>query len=315
MLSRIANSLFWMGRYIERAEHMARYTRVQYFSALDAPISQKKDMVLESILSMSGLDKVYKKDHEKLIDEDILQYVTVDMNNPFSIVSNINYARENTRGARDTLSTELWESVNKYYHAVNDFSMKASIDEDVYDFSMLILDHSAIVKGYIDNTLFRNLEWSSISLGIHLERAIQITRVMISKLEDIDRMDKSQLNTAMEIYQWSTMLKACESFDMCRRHYKTSPNRKICVEFLVLNQFFPKSLLFNLSEVQMHLQILGLHNSSDKNTIEFYVGKMVALFQYLQYEEIEFKTKEFMDETISKLYTIGERIDSELFGV
>ncbi len=315
MLSRIANSLFWMGRYIERAEHMARYSRVQYFSALDAPIAQNKEKALESILSMSGLDNIYKKDHKKLVDEQLLKYLTIDMNNPFSIVSNINYLRENARGARDSLSTELWESINKYYHSVNDFSMKASIDEDIYDFSMLILDNSAIVKGYIDNTLFRNLEWSSISLGIHLERAVQITRVIISKLEDIERMDKSQLNTSMENYQWSTLLKACESFDMCRRHYKTSPTRKTSIEFMLLNQFFPKSLHFNLSEVQMHLQILGLHNSGDKNTIEFYVGKLLAHFQYLQYEEIEHKTMDFMNETISKLYTIGERLDAEFFGV
>jgi len=315
MLSRIANSLFWMGRYIERAEHMARYTRVQYFSALDAPIAQKKEMVLESILSMSGLEEIYKKDHKKLIDEDVLKFLTTDINHPFSIISNISYARECARGARDTLSSELWESINKYYHAVNDFSMQAEIDEDIYDFSMLVMDNSAIVKGYIDNTLFRNLEWSVISLGIHLERAMQITRILISKLEDIERVDKLLLNPAVENYQWSTLLKSCESFDMCRRHYKTSPNRKNCIEFLVLNNYFPKSLLFNLVEVQSHLQILGLHNSGDQNTIEFYVGKLLAYFQYLQYEEIENNTMEFMNDTINKLYKIGERLDSEFFGV
>jgi uncharacterized alpha-E superfamily protein len=316
MLSRIASSLFWMGRYIERAEHMARYTRVQYFSALDAPIAQKKEMALESILSMSGLDKMYKKENgnKKLVDEQVLKYLTIDINNPFSIISNINYARENARGGRDTLTTELWESINKYYHAVNDFSMKASIDEDIYDFSMLILDHSAIVKGYIDNTLFRNLEWSTINLGIHLERSVQVTRVIISKLEDIDRMSTSQLKTSVESYQWSTLLKACESFDMCRKHYKTSPSRKNSLEFLLLNPDFPKTLLFNLQEVQKQLQILNLHSIHDKDTIEFYVGKMVALFQFLQYEEIEFKTMDFLNETISKLYTIGERLDGEFFG-
>ena len=153
MLSRIANSLFWMGRYIERAEHMARYTRVQYFSALDAPIAQKKEMVLESILSMAGLDDIYKKSHDKLVDEEVLTFLTTDLNHPYSIISNISFARENARGARDTLSSELWESINKYYHAVNDFSMNSNIDEDIYDFSMLIMDNSSIVKGYIEKTL------------------------------------------------------------------------------------------------------------------------------------------------------------------
>lgn len=315
MLSRIANSLFWMGRYIERAEHMARYTRVQYYSALDAPIAQKKEMVLESILSMAGLDQLYKRENDRLVDEHVLQYLTTDFNHPFSIISNISFARENARGARDTLSSELWESINKYYHSVNDFSMKASIEEDIYDFSMLIMDNSAIVKGYIDNTLFRNLEWSIISLGIHLERATQIARILISKLEDIERIDKTLLNTAVENYQWSILLKSCESFDMCRRHYKTSPNRKTCIEFLLLNQFFPKSLLFNLMEVQMHLKILGLNNATDKHTIEFLVGKLTAQFQYMQYEDIGSRTMDFMTDTIAKLYKIGERLDAEFFVV
>ncbi|MBC7387792.1 MAG: alpha-E domain-containing protein [Opitutaceae bacterium] len=314
MLSRIANSLFWMGRYIERAEHMARYTRVQYFSALDAPIAQKKEMVLESILSMAGLDDIYKKTHDKLVDEEVLTFLTTDLNHPFSIISNISFGRENARGARDTLSSELWESINKYYHAVNDFSMNSNIDEDIYDFSMLIMDNSAIVKGYIDNTLFRNLEWSIINLGIHLERAIQITRILISKLEDIERIEKSLINTSVENYQWATLLKSCESFDMLRRHYKTSPSRKNCIEFLLLNKFFPKSLYFNLSEVQRHMQILALHNSGDKGTIEFNIGKLTATFQYLQYSEIENRTSEFLNETIDKLYKIGERLDSEFFG-
>ena len=118
----------------------------------------------------------------------------------------------------------------------------------------------------------------------------------------------------MENYQWATLLKSCESFDMLRRNYKTSPSRKNCIEFLLLNKYFPKSLYFNLSEVQKHMQILALHNSDDKGTVEFNIGKLTATFQYLQYSEIETKTNEFLNETIDKLYKIGGRLDSEFFG-
>ena len=118
MLSRIANSLFWMGRYIERAEHLSRYLKVHYFSALDAPHSQSKTALLESILNMSGLNEAYTKKHKKIHEQELVSFMTLDTANPFSIISNINYGRENARGARDSITTELWESINIYYHSV-----------------------------------------------------------------------------------------------------------------------------------------------------------------------------------------------------
>src|SRR5215217_2807651 len=103
MLSRIGNSLFWMGRYIERAEHVARYTKVHYVSSLDAPLALNKENTLESILDLMGQQADYYQKYGQLTDDDVLCFITIDDNNPSSIVSTVNLIRENARGTRDSI--------------------------------------------------------------------------------------------------------------------------------------------------------------------------------------------------------------------
>src|SRR5690606_33605092 len=104
---------------LERAEHTARYTKVHYFSSLDAPLALRKEYVLESILNMTGILEEYKVKNPVLIDEEVLYTISLDESKAVSIKSSINSARENARGARDSISSELWESINKFYHYVN----------------------------------------------------------------------------------------------------------------------------------------------------------------------------------------------------
>lgn len=108
MLSRVANNLYWMGRYIERADHLARYSNANYFSTLDAPILKAYDrsFVLESMLFMAGIF-----DMEKVVERDVLFRIGLDQKNTNSILSNVTFARENARGARNVISTELWEAI------------------------------------------------------------------------------------------------------------------------------------------------------------------------------------------------------------
>src|SRR6478609_7316508 len=116
MLSRIANSLLWMGRYLERAQHTSRYITVHYFGSLDAPVVSRKEFVIDSICDMTGVEHEL---HGDLEDNTIIYKIMMDELNPVSIKSCIINARENARGARDVLSSELWEAINKFYHSVN----------------------------------------------------------------------------------------------------------------------------------------------------------------------------------------------------
>ncbi len=141
MLSRIANSLFWMGRYLERADQSARYIKVHYYSALDAPLASKHEFIFESILTMLGLDEEYKKNSKNYQEDKINNLIALDETNHVSIRSSVIYARENARGARDSISSELWGAINKFYHFVNGFTEKDLQKEGIYYFTDKIMEN------------------------------------------------------------------------------------------------------------------------------------------------------------------------------
>ncbi|MDX2188440.1 MAG: alpha-E domain-containing protein [Bacteroidota bacterium] len=311
MLSRIGNSLFWTGRYIERAEHIARFTRVQYLSSLDAPLAQKKHYILESILDMVGYQFNKLIDENKLSEEEVLFFVCLDPNNPNSVIASINYARENVRGARDTVSSEFWEILNKYYHEINGYSHEEFLSEGPFDFSEMIYRNSSIVKGCIDNTHIHNDPWAILSMGLHLERAVQITRILIAKLNDIRKIEKGTKAQAIINYQIGALLKSTESFDMSRKYFKTIPSLINALDFLMLNVEFPKSLSFNLTHASIYLNKINLGNPLDRTTPEFRLEKIANKFKYLSVEEIEKNALGLLEETLNELYGIGAMIEKK----
>ena len=309
MLSRIANSLFWMGRYIERSEHLARYTKVHYFSALDAPQAQNKEALLTSILKNAGLDYLYHKDYPTVNEQAVIFYIALDLKNPFSIVANINFARENARGARDSITTELWEAINKYYHYANDIAFQSFEPDMTYDLTQTMIDNCNIIKGLIDNTMVHNDAWHLISLGLHIERAIQIISIIKSKCEDIANVGNTDVDKSIENYHWPILLKSAESFDMCNRYYKASPSRENALEFLILNEEFPKSISYNLNCAYYHLQkIISFKNGRSKDKFIFTVGKLLYTFKYMTIEEILAKDiNVFLSDSLSAIVkTAGE---------
>lgn len=309
MLSRIANSLFWMGRYLERAQHTARYVKVHYYSSLDAPLMLKKEFVLESILTMTGLTSEYKKTHSSLIDSEVSKFISIHEGNHFSIKNCISNARENARGAKGALSSELWEAINKFYHYVNGFSDNDIEKNGVAALTEKTVEHCAIVNGYIDNTLLHNDTWALIHLGMHIERAAQITRILIAKVKDLQKIEKQKLGTAVETYQCITLLKSAEAFDMSRIQYKATPNLKNSMEFLILNKEFPRSILYSFNEIKKSLYLLAFNKKMEKDSIEFFVGKTVSEFNYLTIDEIEGNLGEFLQDTLDTIYLIGMRTE------
>ncbi|MFN6947181.1 MAG: alpha-E domain-containing protein, partial [Cytophagaceae bacterium] len=140
MLSRIANSLLWTGRYLERAQYTARYIHVHCFGALDAPILSRKEFVLDSITTMTGLSYEYPDKGKNINNNELIYRATLDEFNPVSIKASVFKARENARGARDILSSELWESINKFYHCVNAWNSKKMSEDDILGYTEMIVE-------------------------------------------------------------------------------------------------------------------------------------------------------------------------------
>ncbi len=309
MLARVADSLYWTGRYIERSEHLSRYLKVQYFSILDAPMSQNTDFVFKSILNMYGIEF----DPELQVDEqEVLLEVGLSLTNSVSILSTIAAARENARSFRHLISTELWEVINQYYLFAKEYDPEFFKTRGLYDFTVNSTKHCAIVRSYLDHTVVHDEIWLFIKLGIRLERVIQIIRILRSKLNDIEALTENDFNQALRQYQWTTTLKVLEGFDMHRRVNRKTPTRKSTFEFLVTNPIFPRSIAYNFRKVDELTNKLCQKYNSGADLI-FAAGKLSTYFKYLEYKEIADDLPGFLDQALSKVYALNDRIAQTFF--
>lgn len=310
MLSRTASNLFWMGRYIERIEHIARYIVVQYYSSSDAPLVTDQTLALRSILFMAGMSHAYNE--EKLTGTKVIYLLTLDEKNDHSIKQYVHHVRENARGIRDNISTEVWETINRFYHRVNncdrkDFRRRGG----AYDFLKEVVETIVMIKGVADNTLLRDEVWSLIRVGLRIERAIQINQILIAKLEDYKKISKTKLNEAVENYFWSTLLRSAGGFDMSRRYYIKPLNKPRALEFLLLNKKFPRSILYNLDKLNFDLDIISDGQAMRPHSVEFMTGKLNATLCFLTIEDILVDEKAFLLDLRKDLLAIGSQLEKQ----
>jgi len=309
MLSRVADNLFWLGRYLERSEHLARYLSVQYFSSIDVPYQQQRERALLSILDMIGM----QPDSESPLEEEVLVAVALDEKNPVSILSSAYYGRENARSVRDSISTEVWEAINNYYLFVSGYPVDVYKTKGLYDFTSNVINHCSIVRGKIQYTLMHDVAWRFIQIGMHLERAAQTIRILISKITDIQTLSNFKLGEPLELQQWNILLDCLEAKDMCRKYYNALPNRLNTLEFLLLNPEFPRSVSFNLTNAHVQLEKVSQMKEFSKTSLEFKVGKDINHFRYLEIEDVNDNVIPFLEETLQKIHVICDLIIDEYF--
>tara|TARA_R110000868_G_scaffold4211_13_gene26703 strand:+ start:110494 stop:111441 length:948 start_codon:yes stop_codon:yes gene_type:complete len=313
MLARVANNLFWMGRYIERSEHVARYLNVNYFSSLDAPnqLSQSRQFVLQSMLFMVGDPKEDRT--IPLQEEKVLFKIGLDHNTSYSIINNVKLARENANSARDLISTELYEAINKFYHFVLNYNPEAFVKNGLHDFTVHVAEMTDILRGKIRGTLLHDSVYAIIMLGINMERATQIIRIINAKYNDALISQGSYGEKFSKSFEWTTLLKCAESYDMMRRYYKKTPTSISTLEFLILNPNCPRSIMNCLNEVYNYIKVLDTSTKYDKETTAFLIGKVRAEFEFKHIDEIEGDIQDFIEKILERLAQISLKMEKEFF--
>lgn len=313
MLARVANNLFWMGRYIERAEHVARFMNVDYFSSLDAPnqLSQSRQFVLRSLLFMVGRPAM--DDDEELDESQVLFDIGLNTDEAHSILYAVKMARENANSARDLISTELYESINKFYHFTMNYPSDMFVKRGLYDFTVNVTEMTAVLRGKIRGTLLHDEVYAIIMMGINIERAIQIIRIINTKYNDAVKAGGGYTNPMENSYEWTTLLKCAESYDMMRRLYKKTPNSINTLEFLVLNELCPRSIMNCLNQIDSHINVLAPGIGKDKHSTSFLVGRIKAEYEFKYIEEIQSNVKEFIDGILNQLFLISKKMEEEFF--
>jgi len=315
MLARVANNLFWMGRYIERSEHLARFLNVNYFSSLDAPdeLSQSRQFVLRSVMYMSA-NEIIDADIT-LEEENVLFNVGLNSEQPYSILNTFINAHENARSSRDLISTELFECINRINHSIKDYPIDKFVKSGLYDFTTLVTQATSEVRSKIKSTLLHDEVYAIIMLGVYLERALQVARIINSKLSDVSAAKAIYGDKAEGSYQWTTLLKCVSTYDMMRRFYKKTPSRKTTLEFLILNEKCPRSIKNSLNQINKYISIISKNRDISTDSAAFLIGKMNSEFDYKLIDDIDENLEEFTADLINKLVLIADKLEENYFNI
>ncbi|WP_234737041.1 alpha-E domain-containing protein [Tellurirhabdus bombi] len=248
MLSRVANSIYWVNRYLERAENYARFMSVNFNLALDLP--PNVDEQWEPLLIATADNFLFYKYFDKPTRENVLNFMTFDKRNPNSIVSSLNYARENARTVRETISKEMWEQLNELYLNVRRASNKIDLNR-LQDFLTEVRMGCQLYYGIVDCTITRNEAWHFGRVGRFLERADKTTRFLDVKYFTL-LPSVEAVGSTVDLMIWSAVLRSGSAYNMYRQQYRML-NPTTIVEFFILDKRFPRSVAHSIRQAELSL--------------------------------------------------------------
>lgn len=306
MLSRVANSIYWMRRYIERAENIARFIDANLHLTLDrGPGTEEQWKPL--VLTLSDLP-LFEERYDEATRANVIEFLTFDAENPNSILSCLKAARENARIVRDAISSEMWEQVNTFYLFVAAGSYRDFQAGDTHSFFTRIKTQAHLFNGITANTMSHSEGWHFGQLGRQLERADKTCRLLDVKYF-IMLPSVTEVGSPFDALQWEALLRSASAFEMFRkRHGRVTPDK--VAEFLLLDREFPRAICHCLCSAQESLHaITGSRVGTFNNTAEQQLGLVVSQLNFARIEEIiSFGLHEFLDRVQVQLNQIGDAI-------
>ncbi len=279
MLSRTADSLFWLGRYTERAENTARMLDVNTQMGL---IPQSEEQVVanwKAVLALSELEPQYLQSHQRFDAASVLRFMTLDANNPASIIGSLRAARENARAVRGTLTTEVWETANTTWIEAERLLAEGAVQRDASQFFEWVKFRSHLLRGVTVGTMLREESLFFIRLGTFLERADNTARLLDVKFF----ASGEDMTGPREFYHWTALLRSVSAFEVYRKTYRDVITPERVAELLILRPEMPRSLLACLNEVELNLKELA--NSRSGATLR-QAGKLRAELSFCTIDEI-----------------------------
>lgn len=308
MLSRVADSIYWMARYMERAENIARLLLSTRDLLLDAGAEgADQARFWGPILAATGDDEAYFELHRKIKGRDVASFLTWSRDNQNSIVNNISAARENARTVRDQISDELWECVNGLKLWIESPEGCAAGKRQSVTFHERVLLGSYQFQGVATSTTPRGDEWHFLRLGTCLERADQTSR-LIDTCSGLSRDMPPHPDS--QPLRWAALLRSCSAWHAFQKHSSRLDPVKI-IEYLLLDETFPRSVACCVSEVQAALRTLHAGQSGAVAMPDALrrVGRLRADLVYAEIGEILASgLHEYIDRLQTRMITVGDAI-------
>ncbi len=257
MLGRTANQLYWMARYIERAENMARLIDVANRMALIDIPGQAHETVWASTLEVAGYPEDFVTFGGQISGSSVVLFLAFDGDFHSSIFASIRYARENARALRVSITSEMWESINTTWLELSDYDAKTLFNGGVRDFCDWVKERTLSFRGITDATMLRDESYAFLDLGLAVERADNTARLLDSKYHVLLPHDE-HVGGSVDYYQWGAVLRSLSAFRAYHKVYSDVIEPHRVAELLMLRGDMPRSLMACFERITGQLDSLCL---------------------------------------------------------
>jgi len=308
LLSRVAESVYWLSRYMERADNVARFVNVNLQLILDAPAVHGQQW--EALITASGDSEDFNKRYNKETShENVIRFLLFDRENPNSVVSCVRSARENARSIRDTITADMWEPVNQLYLYLSDTAVHRPRDS-YEDLMSEVKRYCQQFQGATDSSFNHGEAWQFLNLGRMIERADKTTRILdvkyfllLPKVDDVD--------TPIDDIQWSAVLRSVSGLQMYRmRHGRLVPLD--IAGFILLDAGFPRSVRHCVEEAAKALQTIADGEANEATVAIETIGQRLASVAAV--EIVRGGLHEFIDSMEIDLNELGIMVSEAYFG-
>ncbi len=268
MLSRTADHLFWMARYMERAENTARMLDVNYQTSLLPQSADTAEAGWRGLLSISELTWGFSQKYNQVSANSVMDFMVRDQTNPSSIVSCLRAARENARAVRGALTTEVWETQNQTWLEFNRMLAEGNFERDPGAFFEWVKFRSHLSRGVTVGTMLQDEALHFLRVGTFLERADNTARLLDVKFQalagsDFFGRETNNDNPEVDFYHWSAILRSVSGFEIYRKVYRNVIHPEKVAELLILRPDMPRSLAACMNEAVANLQLVANEQSSE----------------------------------------------------
>ena len=307
MLSRTADHLYWMSRYIERAESLARLVDAHYRMSLLPHSAETLAQSLSATMTALHMEQAYLARHKRIEPKSVFEFVSLDREYSGSIFNCLKVARENARAVRGSLTSELWETLNSTWLDARSQVARRGGKIDIGEFVEWVKERSHLTRGVTVGTMMRDESFHFTRIGTFLERADSTARILTAHQSDLE--PGADAGVVPDPYEWSVLLRALSAFEVYRRAYRDVITPFRVAQLLILRDDMPRSLLRCCKEVYTNLKSVSNEQSAET---ERRAGEMHAMLHFTRMEEIAAGgLPRFLEQFLERLQDLGVRIASD----
>ena len=306
MLSRTADHLFWMSRYIERAENLARLLDVTWQMSLVPQSLDAANQNWNAIIALNSLEAAYAERYDTVNAENVLRFMVTDPNNYSSIYSCLRLARENAHAVRGTVTSEMWETLNSTWLEAREKSFEQILNAGIGEFFDWVKMRSSLSRGVTIGTLLQDEAFHFIRLGTLLERADNTARILDIKYHVLRPHGDEG---ATDFYQWGALLRSVSAFEVYRKVYRDVITPERVTELLILRNDMPRSLHFCMNGVVKNLELIANRHSGETQR---QAGLLHAQLHYARVEDILAEgLHKWLTDFMDRIYALGDGISKD----